>query len=258
MSHTRPGLRFRALGQALALAVGAAVALGCASTGSPVTGVAQIFGRSAPTVQAWNLPPEVYPSQRLYRVRYQGPEGKLGFRLTLYLASPEQYRMDAADTLGRQVWSLAIEPDDQAVWVDHRREEFCRTRGASEQTFVPIAYLPLEALPRLILGRMPARPLGEVEMGEGKIVYRDDQGQTWNGVESEGQLEWWSLLREGEAVAWWRRHGDENIFSDRRGGQQVRWTEQVAETLATPLESLEIPERYREGICGSALEQAEL
>lgn len=215
----------------------------------------RLFTQSPEGPDPWRLPPGVYPSQRLYRVQYQGPEGKLGFRLTLYLASPRHYRMDAADTLGRRVFSLAVEPDDRAIWIDHRAKLYCLTRGASEQTFVPIAYLPLEALPRLILGRMPARPVGEVLQAEGKISYRDDQGQLWNGLEKDGELAWWSLLRDGEAVAWWRLNGEENIFSDRRGGQQVRWTEQVRETLGEPLASPEVPDTYREGVCGDALER---
>ena len=199
------------------------------------------------------LPEGSFPTQRLYRVSYDGPEGKVGFRLTLYLASREHYRMDAADTLGRRVWSLAVEPGGEALWLDHRQRRYCATRGAREQTFVPIAHLPLEALPRLILGRMPALPAGEVLEGGGKIAYRDSRGQEWNGMLENGSLAWWSLLRDGEAVAWWRNHEGENIFSDRRGGQQVRWTEQVRELLETPLSGLEVPEKYREGACGTQL-----
>ena len=202
----------------------------------------------------WQLPAEAYPSQRLYRIQYEGPEGKVGLKLTLYLSTSDHYRMDAADSLGRRVWSLAVEPGDRATWLDYRKKLYCRVYAAGEQEFVPIAHLPLASLPNLILGRLPAHPHGEVQEGDGKISYRDARGQTWNAQQGpDGRLQWWSLLLDGEAVAWWRFAEGENIFSDRRGGQQVRWSEQVREQLKDPLRSLDVPGSYREGACGSQL-----
>ena len=53
--------------------------------------------------EPWEVPPEAYPTQRLYRIKYQGPEGKASFKLALYLESAESYRMQASDALGRNL-----------------------------------------------------------------------------------------------------------------------------------------------------------
>lgn len=224
--------------------------VGCASTGEKAR---QIF-RPPIEEPAWQLPAASFPSQRLYRIQYEGPEGNVGLRLTLYLAERSHYRMDAADSLGRRVWSLSVEPGDRAIWLDHRKKIFCRVYAASEQAFVPIAHLPLVSLPNLMLGRLPEVPASELLEGEGKISYRDARGRTWNAQRDvEGRLAWWSMLEDGEPVAWWRVVDGEHVFSDRRGGQQVRWTEQVREELKTPLRALEAPSSYREGACGAQL-----
>lgn len=198
----------------------------------------------------WELPPEAVGTQSLYRIQYQGPEGNVGLKLTLYLAARDHFRMDAADSLGRQVWSLAVEPGDRAVWLDYRQKVYCRVYAAGEQSFVPIAHLPLGALPKLILGRMPAEPSTELAAAEGKISYRDAQGNTWNAQGAGDRLSWWTLLQDGEPVAWWRDNDGESIFSDRRGGQQVRWRLQVQEAMGGPLRDLDVPDTYREGACG--------
>ena len=219
---------------------------------SCTTGTSLLRPSPAPEKAGWQLPSDAFPTQRLYRVHYDGPEGKLGFRLTLYLMAESHYRMEASDTLGRRVWSLAVDPDDRAVWLDHRNETYCRTFGRKGQSFVPIAHLPLAALPRLILGRLPAPPANErqAQLGGGKLAYVDAAGQTWNGqLGTDGRLAWWSLVEDGEAVAWWRFVEGESIFSDRRGGQQVRWREQVRESLARPAEPLAVPDGYRQGVC---------
>ncbi len=216
-------------------------------------------GKDQPT--PWLLPADAYPSQRLYRMRYQGPENKVSFRLTLYLVAEGHYRMEAADTLGRKAWSLGVTPGERNIFLDHRNKQYCASRGDGGQSFVPLAHLPLSALPQLVLGYIPATPSGEVVYGEGKMVFTDTDGHRWNAQEppsgevelsaSEG-LAWWSLEIEGEAVAWWRRIDNESIFSDRRGGQQVRWQEQVREPYDGELQLLDIPSNYREGVCGTA------
>lgn len=224
----------------------AGLALGCATAEN------LLRPAPAPESEAWQLPAESYPTQRLYRVRYDGPEGKLSFRLTLYLVADGHYRIEAADTLGRRVWSLGLEPDGRAIFLDHRAEVYCRSFASRGQNFVPIAHLPLEFFPHLLLGRLPAEPADPraAEVGGGKLVIRDAAGQTWQGqLGEEGRLAWWSLLQSGDAVAWWKWIDGESVFSDRRGGQQVRWKEQVREALGTPPAPLEIPDAYREGVC---------
>lgn len=240
---------------------------GCSGTGP------RLLPSRVDQATPWELPAESYPSQRLYRVRYQGPEGQVGVRLTLYLEAPDRYRMETADSLGRKIWSLGMVPSGQALWLDHRQELYCRVDGAGEQRFLPLAHLPLEALPRLILGLLPVPPAAERQRADvrraenGELSYRDEAGRLWSGRLEGGSLEWWSVRDDGVdgldrdplgvggssttgPVAWWRRdEAGESIFSDRRGGQQVRWSEQVRETLGRPLDRLEIPSTYREAVC---------
>ena len=231
-----------------------AAAIAVVLLGGCAGGSLQLLPQSQPDeAELWQLPADAYPSQRLYRVKYQGPEGKASFRLTLYLAGPSKYRMDAADKLGRRVWSLQVEEGSRAVFLDHRRSLYCTAAGGGEQSFVPIAHLPLAALPHLILGRIPETPDSELLQNESKVSFRDRSGRLWNAESSAGVLSWWSLMQDGEAVAWWRHLDGRSVFSDRRGGQQVTWTEQVRERLAKELTPLEIPQDFREGACGETL-----
>ena len=207
-------------------------------------------GRRPGADDPWRIPGDSFPTQRLYRVRYAGPEGRAGFKLTLYLPTAAAYRMAAADSLGRKLWSLQVEESGRAVWLDHRSKEFCEARGAEQLLLVPLAHLPLAALPRLLLGRMPAEPVANLVRAADQVSYLDARGQRWSGVLRDGELAWWSLEEDGEAVAWWRRDGDGGSFADPRASLEVRWQETVREALRQPLAELQIPPRFREGACG--------
>ncbi len=222
----------------------------CVSGGflsSPVT-------RPGVGLEPWEIPAGAYPTQRLYRVKYAGPEGRAGFKLTLYLGSADRYRMAAADSLGRKLWSLEVAETGRAVWLDHRSKEYCEARGADQLLLVPLANLPLAALPKLLLGRMPEEPVANLVRGAEHVAYLDARGQAWSGVSRDGELAWWSLEEAGEAVAWWRRDGEGgSIFTDRRGGLELRWQEIVAEELRKPPGELAIPAKFREGACGQTV-----
>lgn len=212
-----------------------------------------MFTRPDPaTGEPWQIAPDAYPTQRLYRVKYRGPEGHASFKLTLYLGGVAEYRMTASDGLGRKLWSLQVDGDRRALWLDHRRKEYCRAQAAERLLLVPLARLPLVALPRLLLGRMPAEPAASLVRGDGHLAYLDARGQRWVGVLRDGQLDWWRLEEAGEAIAWWRRDGDGSSFTDQRGGQEIEWREIVREQLQRPVEPLEVPARFREGMCGEA------
>ncbi len=218
---------------------------GCATTGT-------FFQREAPEPGGlWDLPTDSYPTQRLYRIKYRGPEGEAGFKLVLYLESEQRYRMLATD-LGRKLWSLSVEEGTHALWLDHRNKEYCRSDAASELRFVPLADLPLIALPKLLLGLMPAEPAASLNRSDGKVSFLDERGQLWNGRLSGERLEWWSLIEDGEPIVWWRREEKGGVFSDREGGQEVSWSEVVRERLDGSLEELEVPGRFRPGECGTA------
>lgn len=199
--------------------------------------------------EPWELAAGSFPSQRLYRVKYEGPEGKAGFKLTLYLATPSHYRMAASDSLGRKLWTLQVDESGHAVWLDHRAKEYCRVQGADRLVVVPLADMPLAALPRLLLGRLPAEPVANLRRGAGHLSYLDIRGQLWTAVLDGTAIDWWALEDLGEPVAWWRRDGDGGDFSDARGGQRVTWHQIVAEAVEQTLAPLEIPPRFAARAC---------
>lgn len=219
------------------------LALGCLPPGRP----AMLPKEGAP----WEIAPTAQMSQHLYRISYQGPEGKLSFKLTLYFGDATRFRMDGADTVGRRLFSLELQTGGAALWLDHRNEEYCRLAAADLPRALPLARLPLEALPRLLFGRMPATPAGQLSLEADKVSYLDAAGRSWNGVlDAEGRLASWTVKEGEESVAWWTRQGGEGIYSDRKAGLQVRIVEQVAEKLATLPAPIVIPEKYRENVCG--------
>ncbi|RMH19286.1 MAG: hypothetical protein D6696_10980 [Acidobacteria bacterium] len=219
---------------------------GCASGSSIVP------RRAAAAAQPWEIAPSAYPSQRLYRVQYQGPEGRASFKLTLYLERPAQFRMQAADVLGRRLWALQVDAQDRALWLDHRQRTYCWADSASGLTLVPLSRLPLISLPRLLLGRLPVAPAADLRWREDRLSFLDRRGRTWVGTLAAGQPQRWSLLEAEEPIAWWQRVGRGRpaaVFSDRRGQQQVRWEEVVSEPLASPLAPEAAPPGYRQDAC---------
>lgn len=207
---------------------------------------------AAPGIEPWMLPPAAAPTQRLYRVRYEGPEGKLSFKLSVYLEREGRFRLQASDVLGRKLWALAVQGDGQALWLNHRDETFCHTDARRGLVFIPLTRLPLEAVPRLLLGRLPEPPFDDLRRNETDVSYRDVRGREWTaGLDADGTPERWSLLEDSEPVAWWQRGegAGESLFSDRRGGQQVRWREVVREPLEGVMPREVVPEGYTQAAC---------
>ncbi len=226
----------------------ASLCTACASTMVP-------FLRPAPTAeQPWQISSDSFPTQRLYRIKYQGPEGDLGFKLVLYLESEARYRLLASD-LGRKLWSLSVDGAGEAAWIDYRQKEFCRASAASELRFVPLANLPLVSLPKLLLGRLPAEPAANLAQDATRVTFLDATGQLWNAGLTGSELEWWSLLESDQPVVWWRREADGgSVFVDRQGQLEVRWREVVSERLEGPLGAVEIPTKFSQGSCGAVTE----
>jgi hypothetical protein len=201
---------------------------------------------------AWEIPAASIGTQRLYRVQYQNAQDKLGFRLSLYLSSPRTYRMEASDGIGRRIFSLELR-DADALWLDHRERTFCRVGEIDTALRIPLADLPLLSLPKLLLGVMPMPPATDTAQDAKAISYLDARGQKWSGgFGLDGNLEWWSLVQGGEPVAWWQRKDKESIFSDRRGGVQLRWIEMVVERLEGAREPLKAPPGFEEADCTKA------
>ena len=253
-----------------AAALAVALATGCASTPPPARPAPPAPPPSPaaaePAPAAWEIPPRLLDSQRLYRVRYQGPEGEGGLRLTLQLDDPERYRARAADLLGRPLWSLYFDGGG-GLWVDHRADVYCRLHGHADLTGLArlaLAPFPLAALPPLLLGRLPAAPsAGTVPAAAAgtTIDYRDAEGRRWTAsLTGDGAPESWALWGEGAAggpVLTWLAAGGEAVLSDRAAGIQLRWREVVAEPLAGVLEPAEPPAGYREVSCPEAAAAAD-
>lgn len=208
----------------------------------------------APAVaQPWEIPPDRLGSQRLYRVRYDGPEGEGGLRLTLWLDDADHYDARAADLLGRPLWTLSVRGSG-GLWVDHRAEAYCRLDGSLDLDGLPLSPFPLAAMPPLLLGRLPARPAGaaEVVAGADAIEIRDEEGRRWTAELDAGAPVRWTLWGRGVAagpVLTWVDTGGEAILSDRAAGIQLRWREAVSEPLAGLPAALEPPGGYRAGSC---------
>lgn len=225
---------------------------GPGSAGPRSAGPGSESGASNTVSEPWLLPADATPTQRLFRVHYDGPQGRLSFKLSVYLEQPDRFRLQASDPLGRKLWALAVTGDDRALWLNHRDKNFCYTDADRGLVFIPLTELPLGAVPRLLLGRLPQAPFGTPLRDATDISYHDGLGREWTAaLDAEGTPLRWRLLDGGESVAWWQRgeSAKESIFSDRRGRQQVRWREIVRESFEGSMPETAVPNAYEEVRC---------
>ena len=187
-------------------------------------------------------------------MNYSGPEGEGSFRVTLRLASPVRYQIQAADPVGRALWGVDV-TSEQGVWLDNRNKLTCSFQGAFDVSGIPLGPFPLLSLPSLLLGRVPAEPAEgtEPERRGREVDYEDETGRRWVAEMAEdGTVDGWNLRdgREGDAPSvWFMRRDNWAYLSDRSRGVQVRWREVLRENLAREPEPLIRPSGYREGSC---------
>lgn len=250
--------------RALLLLCTLALAAGCASAG-PAPPVSVGAG-----VEPWEIPPSELGTQRIYRARYDGPEGDGDFRLTFRLESPDRFQAEG-NAVGRKLWTLDVD-GDTGLWVDHREEVFCHLRGRLDLAGSLLAPMPFRAFPALLLGRLPETPQGEVEtrvasppaadpqfgdpqfgdpqFGDTvrRISYPGADGRRWRARLEGGRVRSWTLLRDGETMAEWRHRGGEAVLVDRAHGVDLRWRQGVREELAG-IPPLVLPPGYRSVEC---------
>jgi hypothetical protein len=221
--------------------------LGCATAGRREP-VADGATPPAPVVGAtpWDLPAAAVPSQRLYQGGYDGPEGSGSFRATLRLAAPDRFRLDAADRLGRLLWTVGVD-GGSAWWIDHRAGTWC---GDLSQLALPglgRGPVPATALPSVLLGVLPARPVTAAPPppGDGELEIRDAAGRRWRATLTGGRVTSWTVAHGDQPLWWWRRQPKGGILSQRQG-RQLRWQEVVAEPLRGELPPRAVPAGYRE------------
>lgn len=208
-------------------------------------------GAPADATPPWRIPAEAFGSQRLYRVNYSGPEGEGSFRVTLRLASPLRYQIQAVDPVGRSLWGLDVAAE-RGVWLDHRNKATCSFEGSFDVAGIPLGPFPLLSLPSLLLGRVPAEPSGEVEPERKgrEVELRDDLGRRWAAeLDARGGVEGWTLWDGGQPAVWFQRRDSWAYLSDRSRGVQVRWREVLREDLAREPDPLAAPAGYREASC---------
>jgi hypothetical protein len=221
------------------------------------TGSRALQPQSAGGAAPWQIPPEAFGSQRLYRVSYAGPEGEGTFRVTLRLASLARYQIQAVDPVGRALWGLDVD-GGQGVWLDHRNKLFCSFQGTLDLGGAPLGPFPLLSLPSLLLGRIPAEPPAASAGGapappaskDGKLRFKDAAGRSWSAdLGADGSVTGWSLSEGGKLAAYWMKRDNWSILSDRVRGVQVRWREVLREPLGGEPAALEKPQGYHEEAC---------
>jgi hypothetical protein len=226
----------------LLLGLAASTCLACASAGRRPGPPPEYDPSAAP----WDLPLRAFPSQRLFQGSYEGPEGGGSFRATLRLQSPDRFRLDAADRLGRLLWSIGVE-GGQAWWVDHHRSTWCPDLSRLTLPALGSVPLPATALPAIMLGALPVtltaepgRPNRDRQLGPVDVA-----GGRWSATLVEGRPVDWTVADGQGPLWWWRRQGRGGILSQRQG-RQLRWQETVVEPLRGELPPLQLPRGYAE------------
>lgn len=225
----------------------AALCMSCATSGThPVAAPAGEAPAQAAVGAAWDLPAGAVPSQRLYQGSYEGPEGGGAFRATLRLAAADRFRLDAADRLGRPLWTVGVD-GSAAWWVDHHVGVWCPDLSRLALPGFGRGPMPATALPALLLGALPVRPAQAAAPNQGvnTVEVTDDAGRRWQATIEGGRVNAWSVAEGEQPLWWWRRQGKGGILSQ-RNGRQLRWQEVVVEPLRGELPPRAVPAEYRE------------
>ncbi len=205
---------------------------GCAHGPRPAA-----HGSASIATESRTLPPQ----RSLFRVRYRGAEGAGSLRLALYRVAANAYQLRATDTFGRAVWSLSVR-DGLSQLLDYRSRRYCETQDEVRIPEVALAPLPLERLPDVLAGGLPALPAEGERPGSGEFL--DRRGRRWtiriDGDGDGGVLVAWTLWESGTPALWWSRLEKGGVLSHRQGSQ-FRWRLSVTEPMEGPLEPLEPP-----------------
>jgi hypothetical protein len=188
--------------------------------------------------------------QTLFRVRYQGTDGRGRIKITTRVAGREHFQLAAADSFGRQHWSLEYRPG-RTLFLDHRERRVCLFTGDVVLPAIALAELPVSLLPRVLAGELPVRlPAGIVAVPGGAAVHWPGEGtREWSvALDSEGRVARWTLWVDGEPLLWFRAERNGGMLSHRRGAQVV-WSRVTQEPLAQELTPLVTPSGYARGSC---------
>ena len=179
--------------------------------------------------------------QYLFNIRYSGPQGDGSLRLILRLPGPRLFQLLAADTLGRARWSLELR-EGRTLLLDHRQKTFCESAGDLSLAEQGLALLPVESLPKLLLGELPVDSV-DYDAATDVSEVRESEARRWSLRREDQVLKAWTLWVEDEPTLWWTRQGKGGILSH-RDGSQFRWRRVVEEPLASLMPDLERPADY--------------
>ena len=234
--------------------------IGCASAGRPreVLTVGDSGGSRA--ALPWEIPGAEWGTQRIVRMRYDGPEGEGTLHLVLRFESSDRFHVEASDRLGRRWWDLNVQGGDALVlWV--RERTYCRYRGDLEIPALSLGPVPAEAVAALLLLRLPASPVGPgvVEAvsaagsGAVELDFEDRWGRRWTAVTTASVPRSWELHRGTRTTASWRVDADGMArLVEPEVGLELRWLQnRPAKPLRGVLRAPEVPDGFVPGVCES-------
>ena len=241
---------------ALALPLGLALLTGCASAG-PANDVPRVAGSGAePRLPPWEIPQAEWTTQRIVRMRYDGPQGAGVLRLALRFDTPERFQVSASDRLGRRWWELHVREDSALVlWV--RERTFCRYRGDLEIPALSLGPVPAGAVAALLLLRLPAPPRDTAIWdaaggGPRELDFEDRWGRRWTATSDADGPRRWTLWRGTEPRARWSLDAAGMArLVEPATDLELQWQQpKPAAVLRGDLPPAEVPSGFRPGACG--------
>ena len=234
--------------------------IGCASAG-PTREVLPVGDPGATRAALpWEIPGADWGTQRIVRMRYDGPEGEGTLHLVLRFESPDRFHVEASDRLGRRWWDLNVQDGGALVlWV--RERTFCRYRGDLEIPALSLGPVPAGAVAALLLLRLPAPPVdpGVVEAASAagsagvELDFEDRWGRRWTAVTTASAPRSWTLHRGGRTRASWRVDADGmSRLVEPEAGLELRWRQnRPAKPLRGSLRPPDVPDGFVPGACES-------
>lgn len=236
--------------------------IGCATAG-PTREVLPVGDAGATGVALpWEIPGAEWGTQRIVKMRYDGPEGEGTLHLVLRFESPDRFHVEASDRLGRRWWELNVQ-DGRALVLWVRERTFCRYRGDLEIPALSLGPVPAGAVAALLMLRLPAPPanFGVVQStlargsGAVKLDFEDRWDRRWTAVTTASAPRSWTLHRGARERASWQVDADGmSRLVEPEAELELRWRQnRPAKPLRGVLRAPEVPDGFVPGACESGV-----
>lgn len=182
-------------------------------------------------------PAAVAGRQSLYRIQFDGADGKASFRLLVKRASDLRFDLAASDPFGRTLWALQV-VEGEGTWFDFRARRVCEIGRRFRLEALQLPELPLETVPRILAAEPPH--------AEG----RDADARTWSLVRgADGALLGWEL--SGPEMATLRCELEPGGMAGTLIGEssRLRFRRVTEEPLAAPLALRQPAADFTRGDC---------